>query len=502
VTRAALLGWVFAVALVAFSPTLGNGFLQLAFDDAIIVDTPALRGLGWANVKAMFTEFNHAHYAPLTMLSLAVDYRIWGLNPFGYHLTNILLHALAATLACVFLWSLVAERTAVVAALIFAAHPVQLEAVSLAIQRKTVLSATLFFVTLILYVRWARTRRPWFYAGALVAFIAAGLAKPIVITLPFLLLLIDYMFAAGRPRIVEKLPFAAVAAFVAAAAAAAHADVGFARALHGGSLLTHVLMVGRVTAEYVTAALMPVDLSPIYYYPRATPFRTLTIVATLTVIAAGLILFARRRSNPWAFFCAGWFAITLLPESNVFPLAQLRADRFMYLPLLGIALAVAIVVDRLPTVVISARKWRLPTHPVAAILIVVLVWFSRGSAAVWRSDVSAWQRVADQHRWAAVAHLMLGRAQAEAGNDAAAETAFAKAARLNDRVADTHLELARLYARNGRASDAEQCVLHFLELAPGDARGQELLARVRGLGDAADGPTGAVAGDRAARPGG
>ena len=158
--RAASLALVVAVTVVTFWPTVHNGFLQVAFDDAIVVDTVELRGLGAANLTAMATQFNHAHYVPLTMLSLALDYRVWGLDPFGYHLTSIALHALTAALVCVFLWPIMPSLgAATLAGLLFAVHPLQMESVSLAIQRKTVLSGALFFAALIAYQGWRRDRK-------------------------------------------------------------------------------------------------------------------------------------------------------------------------------------------------------------------------------------------------------------------------------------------------------------------------------------------------------
>ena len=109
--RAACLLLIAVATLLTYWPTVHNGFLQVSFDDAIVVDTVELRALTVPNLVALATQFNHAHYVPLTMLSLALDYRVWGLDPFGYHLTNIALHALTAVLVRVFLWPSVRRKT-------------------------------------------------------------------------------------------------------------------------------------------------------------------------------------------------------------------------------------------------------------------------------------------------------------------------------------------------------------------------------------------------------
>src|SRR5262249_57143095 len=127
------------------------------------------------------------------------DGQVWGLNPVGHHLTNVLLHAAAAMLLCIFLLPIApSARAATLAALIFAAHPLQMEAVSVAVQRKTVLSGALFFLTLIAYQRWCRAGERRWYLASVGAFVLAALAKPAVVTLPLALMLYDYTFRARR----------------------------------------------------------------------------------------------------------------------------------------------------------------------------------------------------------------------------------------------------------------------------------------------------------------
>ncbi len=474
------LALVAVVTTVTFRPTLNNGFLSLAFDDAIILDTQAIRQLNWANLRAMATEYNHAHYVPLTMLSLAVDYHFWGLDPFGYHLTNVILHAATAMLACVFLCSIVPSVSgATLAALIFALHPVQMESVSLAIQRKTLLSGAGFFLTLILYQRWRKSNRRWTYAATLLAFAAAALAKPMVVTLPLVLLLYEYVFIDGRLRWADKLPFVAIAVPITWAAMAAHATVGFAHPPHGGTILTHVLMMGRVGLEYVAAALFPANLSPIYYYPRALAYEPVNAAGVVLILSAMGYLTLRRRLYPWLFFCLGWFALTLLPESNLVPLVQLRADRFLYLPILSIGLLVAIGIERLPPMHLFARPHRFPAYALGLAIATALAVTTHASAAIWQSDVSAWTRVVERHPWAGIAHHMLGRAHAAQGEAAAAELAFVEATRRNPRLPEPHLELARLYHARGQGELADLEVHRLLELSPGHPEGLALLAIMR-----------------------
>jgi hypothetical protein len=478
--RLAALGVVIAATLLTYWPTVHNGFLSLAFDDAIILDSADIRGLGWSNLRAMATEFNHAHYVPLTMLSLAVDRHFWGYDPIGYHLTNICLEALSASLALVFLWNLLPSLyAAVLAAVIFAVHPLQMEAVSLAIQRKTLLSGVFFFLTLILYQRWRRGGRVGWYVASVLAFAAAALAKPMAMVLPALLWLYEYVFLDGRLRLLDKLPFFAVAAPVGAAAMAAHAAVGAIHPPHGGSVASHVLMMGRVGMEYVAAAFLPANLSPVYYYPRAMAYAPLNFAAVGAILLAIGYVLAFRRRFPWTFFCLGWFVLSLLPESNIVPLAQLRADRFLYLPMIGVAVWVAIGVDRLAEIGARGRRLRLPAQVAGAVIAATVALVTHSSAGIWRSDVSAWSRVVARHPWSARAHTMLGRAYSARDDPARAEAAFRESLRIDPDLPDTHLQLGELYHRHGLDDRAAAELHRFLELAPADGRGRALADEMR-----------------------
>jgi hypothetical protein len=418
------------------------------------------------------------------MLSLALDYGVWGLDPFGYHLTNIALHALTAVLVSIFLWPIMPSLgAATLAALIFALHPLQMEAVSLVIQRKTLLSGVFFFATLIAYQSWRRSGRRAAYSAAVAAFAAAALAKPIVVSLPLLLWLYEYTFIDGRLRWRDKLLFCAIAAACASAAVAAHAEVDAVRSWHGGDPLTHLVMMARVTAEYLSAMFAPVALSPIYYYRRALAFEPLNLLALAALVAFAVWLVVRRRQVPWTFFCAAWFVCTLLPESNLVPLAQLRADRFLYLPILGAAMWLAIGIARMPALR-SAPSWaaRLPARLAAAALVGGFALTTHASAAVWRSDVSAWTRVTQRHAWSATAFLLLGHARFAAADPAGAASAYLHATTLKPDFADAHLALARLYHQQGDQQAADRHAQRFVELAPDSPESTTLLTALRRRG--------------------
>jgi tetratricopeptide (TPR) repeat protein len=472
--HAGCLTLIVLLTATVFWPTVGNGFLLLGFDDLLITDNESIRELGWRNLSAMATRFEQAHYVPLTMLSLAFDHQIWGLDPRGFHVTNVVLHALAACAAYGFVFGLTGRASAsLLAALVFALHPVQMEAVSIAIQRKTVLSGALFFLTLVLYQRWRSTGQWAWYAASLAAFAAAGLAKPMVVTLPLILLLYEHAVAAGQRRCRDTLPFFLVAAPIVAAAVAAHAAVGALHPPHGGSWLAHVLMMSRVTLEQVTALLLPCNLSPIYYYRRDLAFALINWAALAAIVLAVTYVTLKRRLRPWHFFCLAWFIITLAPESNVIPLAQLRADRFLYLPVIALAVLVAVEQSGLGSRGhVRVGRWRVFAVPV--VYVALLAVLTRQSAGVWKDDVSAWTAVVARHPWSSVAHQFLGRALLDRGDLVAAEGSLLRAVVVNPQLPEPHLQLAKIYAAQGRRDLARRELELYRRQAPNDPEGLTL----------------------------
>jgi tetratricopeptide (TPR) repeat protein len=472
------------VTLAVFYPVTRNGFLVLGFDDdALILDNPVIREFSWPNLLALATQVTHAHYVPLTLLSLSVDYHFWGLNPCGYHFSNLLLHATAAVLFYLFLRPIVpSARVALLAAAIFAVHPLQMEAVSLAVQRKTVLAGVFWFLTLILYQRWRGTGGRGWYGLCLLSYLAAALAKPAVVSLPFVLLLYDDVVrrcVALRPI----LPFFAIACFSAWMTRYAHAAVGANYPLHGGNLLTHLLMVSRVALENVDAAILPLRLSPVYYYPPGIVYRPVNFLALALILAVCLYVTAHRHHYRWSFFCLWWFALGLLPESNLVPLAWLRADRFLYFALPAFALWVACGWERLIEVT-AHNRWRPLVWLLGPAAVALLGVVCYQSAAVWRDDVSAWTRVVERHSWCAAAHKMLGRAYYDKGDLVRAEGELTTALRLSDRLAETYLYLAKVWAQRGATGPARAYLQRFLDLEPGNPEGLELLSTLPAAGGA------------------
>ncbi len=276
-------------ALMAFLPALQNGFVN--FDDNVYVyENAALRSLDWAFIKNSFFGFYYLNWHPLTMISYAVDYRLWGLDPFGYHLTNIIFHAantfLVGVLACRLLDAegsprkpLFSFTVVAVSALLFGLHPLHVESVAWISERKDVLSGFFFLLALISYVRYASSsEKRWIhYCATLFFFLLALMSKPMAVTLPVVLLILDYYPLKRRPglktTILEKVPFCLLAVFSAMMTLAAQTTAS----AFTSSLWERSLVSVRAYVFYLEKLALPRTFPLFTRYSRSRNFPRLSI---------------------------------------------------------------------------------------------------------------------------------------------------------------------------------------------------------------------------------
>ncbi|MGH9579426.1 MAG: hypothetical protein ACRD2R_00405, partial [Terriglobales bacterium] len=370
-TRSRLSRWAMPIlvamlTVAAFFPALQNGFVDWD-DNTGLLNNLSYRGLGWEQLRWMFTTFHLGHYQPLTWVTFGLDYLVWGMDPFGYHLTNLLLHALNAVVfyfVALRLFSLsvsvssgdFALRAASgFAALLFSIHPLRVESVAWATERRDVLSGLFFLLTLLCYLRAAKAdsgaeHLKWL-GVAVLAYVFSLLAKDVGMMLPSALKVLDVYplmrFGAGGGKWFgpeaqriwwEKAPFAFLALVAAAVAIMAQSVALKSFAVHdsAGRLAQALFGLGY----YLRKTLLPVGLSPIYELPRPfIPWDWPYLASGLAVsaIAAGLIILRCR----WpAGLAAGiYYAAMLAPVLGIAQSgSQLVADRYSYLSCLGWAL--------------------------------------------------------------------------------------------------------------------------------------------------------------------
>ena len=501
VTRAAVAVALFGAAVLVFSPVLNNQFVDWDDYDTLIGNTH-FRGLGWTELRWMFTTFHMGHYQPLSWISFAIDYALWGLNPFGYHLTNILLHAGNAALVFFVARGLLGapsaptERlevpaldwAAAFAALLFALHPLRVESVAWATERRDVLSGFFFLWTIYAYLRAASSARAQSYrnwlTAALIFYLLSLLSKATAISAPGLLIVLDLFPLRRLPPnplqwlerpflnvLIEKSPFLGFATAFGAAAAFAQRSSGALKQLGDYGLLSRFEQAGYGLAFYLWKLFVPMNLSPIYelpYDPRAwlPVFLASAIGAILLTVCAWVL----RRKWPALLACWAAYAILLAPVLGFAQSGpQLVAERYTYLPSISWALLVA---GSLVSLAVSggreARHRKIGAYGVCGAIVIVLAVLTGRQATVWRDTRTLWEHAIAVTPDSSVAHYNLGKVHETGGQFEDALVLYGRAVALNPANPDAHHNLARLLGRQHRYDEAISHYRAALAVRPDD----------------------------------
>lgn len=386
------------LVFLAFGHSLLQDFAPI--DDTLLVrENLAIRGISWSNLRYVFTHYDPELYIPLTFVSFQINYLFGGLDPFGFHFGNILLHAVNAVLVHVFLKKLMcrsrsgeprlsaashstAEAAAFVGAVIFAVHPLHTEAVVWIAGRKDLLFTFFYLLTLIVYVEGksrSRSSSVWYCASIVFAALAM-LSKATAMTLPIVLILVDgYLHAVehrGSPLrqrsvILHKIPF-----LLLSVACALIALGGKERVVGSTTLLETVAVALRSTAHYVWQFLVPYGFS--VFYEQREPVVDFHVALSLVLSIAVLFwAWRKRRSHPSILFGLLFYLITLSPTFLNFHkglISFYAVDRYAYLPSVGLCIVLATL--------LRSRRSASMILCAAAIILLVL---SRYQSRVWDS---------------------------------------------------------------------------------------------------------------------
>lgn len=467
---------VAVVTFVAFLPALGNGFVAWD-DDRNFLDNPHYRGLGPAQLAWMVTHLD-AHYVPLTWLTLGLDYVLWGMNPAGYHLTSVVLHAANAVLVYAVARRLIAAALpgaaggalvlgSAVAALLFAVHPLRVESVAWATERRDVLCGLFYLLTVLAYLRYcASASRRWY--GASLAFLAAALlSKAMALTLPVVLLFLD-AYPLRRRAWREKLPFFALSLAAGALALAAQRAAGATSTVAFLGPLERVAIACYSLAFYLWKTLVPRHLSPIYELPaRVDPLASPYVASALAVLALSVLAIALRRR--WPPFAVAWasYAVTVLPVSGLVQVGpQIAADRYTYLALLGVAILAGGALARAGLALQAQRAAGPLLGAGAGVLVLALVVLTLNQARVWRNSETLWTHALSVGP-SAIAHAKLGVVRDEQGRPEEAIAHYRQALRIHPDMPDAYNDWGIALARQGRWLEAIEQYENALKLAPG-----------------------------------
>ncbi|MBW1989049.1 MAG: tetratricopeptide repeat protein [Deltaproteobacteria bacterium] len=494
---AAVCAGLILLAAAVYWPVVGYGFV--GYDDpAMVQENPLVaNGLSPDMVLASFTGFNAGFWLPLTLVSLALDVDLYGMNPGGFHLTNLVLFAANAVLFFLALYFLTGSLWAsAAAAALFALHPLRVESVAWITERKDVLSGLFWFAALAVYARYARTRSAAAYAGVTVLFALSFTAKPVAVTLPLVLLVLDYWplgrFGAHadpaarepfRKLVWEKTPLLALSAAGALATLWAQASCG---ALTSLGVLTPAERAANAVYAYgasLARFVWPVDLAVVYPHPQygLTAWPVLASGALLIAATAAFVLLRNRAP----FLLAGWLIYlgTLFPMTGVVQSgAQAYADRFTYLPHTGIVLMLA-----WGGVWLMREKALSRSLTMGGAALVLAAFFTLSSVQVryWKDSATLFSHAlsATKDNW--MAHHLLGAALAtELDRPAEGILHLKRALELNPSFADAWINLGNAHARAGQYQEAAYAFERALALEPDSTEGHAGLGgALAALGD-------------------
>lgn len=507
------------VTLVIYSQTAYSPFFMTDDDDYVVRNIHVASGLSLGSVAWAFTTFHAANWHPLTWLSLMTDSQLFGMNPMGFHLVNAALHAANAALLLLLLLVLTEALwpSAFVAAL-FALHPLHVESVAWIAERKDVLSALFWMLTLLCYALYVKRSRRGMYLCSL-AFFALGLmAKPMLVTIPVVLLLLDFWplgrlglpraaggknpaaAAAWRRALLEKVPFFGLTA--------ASCAVTFYAQSHGGAVaaLSRLALSDRIGngfwsyLVYLRKTVFPSDLA--VYYPLVPLPAWKGVVAAALLSALAVLALKKARSYPYCAFGYFWYLVTLLPVAGFIQVGgQAMADRYTYLPHIGLFVALAWGGDELCRRRPALRRVLVPAAGAALVLCTVLSWVQVGywkdnegiyshSIAVTENNYFAYNglgRAYDQEGKTDLAIVQfnealrivphdpeflcnLGNALDNKGRTLEAIGAYQEALRGNPRLAVGHYNLGLSLAKIGRLNEAIAEYNEELRLNPEDSQ--------------------------------
>ena len=443
------------VTAVAFAPTLGNGFTN--WDDPIYVtENKAIMSLSWENVRSYFTSFHWGLYHPLVSLSFALEYHFFGLDPFVYHATNLVLHCAGTALALLFVFLLTGSVGAgFIAGLLFGLHPTHVESVAWIAERKDVLCAFFFFGSLVLYTRYLRIASSLLLQLAFVFFMLSLLSKSMAMTLPFVLLLIDYYLGRriDKSSLVEKAPFFLFALVFALLSLLAH-DVPHATIPF--TLVQRFFAASYGILFYIAKLFVPVGLSAVYPYDGVLGDKLplLAYAAPLILAAAAAVIWRTLRPGKTVLFGLLFFIITISPVLHLIPIGQgFPADRFLYIPSLGIFFVMAVALAS------AARKSRhalagITAACVVAVCVLSLMTWQR--TKVWHDSITLWNDVIEKYPQFPKAFKSRGDAYRSLKEYNAAIHDYSKALELYPRYVEALNNRGNTHDEQGRRAEAIQ----------------------------------------------
>ena len=476
--RPRVIGLLLALAtLLAYLPATHDRFINYDDEDYVTQNQIVQRGLTWAGIKWAFTTGHASNWHPLTWLSHMTDCELFRLNPGGHHFVNVLFHAANATLLFMLLLRLTNALwpTAFVAAL-FAWHPMHVESIAWVSERKDVLSTFFALLALGSYVRFARENRRGNFWLAVVCFALGLMSKPMLVTLPFVMLLLDYWplqrilnpeskTRSVRRCVIEKWPFFLLAALSSMVTFLAQRNEAVA-SLAKVPLTLRLENAILAYAVYLLKTIWPAHLAVFYPLPGHIAWSLAATAAAVLILISAAVWLERRRS-PWLLVGWLWFLGTLVPVIGLVQVGdQAMADRYGYFPLIGIFIAVAFPIAEWT----NGFPFRKIGCSIAGVLTLsACLVLTENQLRYWHDSESLFTHALAVTEDNALARLNLGAALEEQNQPEKALIEYQRALQLDPRPHETYNNIGKLLNDGGKPEAALNYCRESVRLNPKSA---------------------------------
>jgi protein O-mannosyl-transferase len=511
--RALVPALIALVTFLAFVPVLQNGFVNWD-DEAFLVNNLNARGLDWQRLRWMFTTCYLGSCMPLNYVTYGLDYILWGMDPFGYHLTSLLIHSVNAVVF--YFLSLRLLRLAVpppsppqhayrlaaaISALLFSLHPLRVEAVAWVLGREIAIAGFFFFLTLICYLKAVEKesigQSRWGWMGAAWIFYALSLlGKEAALTLPFAFFVLDFYplkrlpgvwreWSGTKARQIwwEKLPFLLIALAAAIKALLAKGQSGTIYAWENYGLLPRLAQVLYSFAFYLWKTLAPIGLSPLYpLRPFAGPWSWLFLATGGIFLSLTVGLFILRRRWPAGLAAWAFYMLLLLPVSGIVAFGPYAAaDRFSYIPCalwavlpgMGLVYAWKLKISRR-----MSERTLAGAQVLAAATVVALAALTWHQSQVWKDSERLWRHALSIEERSSFAHNNLGLVLADRGALPQAVNEFRRAVQIDPAFLEAHTNLGNFLAQIGSREEALAHLHQALQIDPMSANARNTLGNI------------------------
>jgi len=452
------------IVFATYYQSIDDAFISYDDEAYILSNSNIKNGINYNSIKWAFTSLDVSNWHPITWLSHMIDYNIYGLDPHGHHLSNVLLHLLNVTLLfCLLYFTTNTYWPSYFVSALFALHPLHVESVAWVAERKDLLSTLFMMLTLMSYSAYVKRNDKKFYYIALLLFSAGLMSKPMLVTLPIVMMLWDYWplnrFDNSRPILTElireKIPFFILTLLSCAITYYAQNKGGSISALEATPFFLRTMNAFTSYFSYLAKTLWPHNLAIIYPLPDKAPVLQGTI-AGITLIAISVLIYRYGKKYPYLIVGWFWYVITLIPVIGIVQVgSQSMADRYTYITLIGIFIMIAWGVPALPVYSRYKKEILSISTTLVIVTLTILTWTQ---LSYWPNSITLFRHAAQVTANNNIAYRILGNNLAKLGHVSEALECFSAAVKIkpDDAIAHTDLGVALAERR-----DYDDAIFHY-----------------------------------------